>query len=33
MSLVTGTSGTADIEAVNIRGAHGPRYLHILMVG
>jgi L-lactate dehydrogenase complex protein LldG len=32
MSLVTGTSGTADIEAVNIRGAHGPRYLHILMV-
>lgn len=33
MSLVTGTSGTADIEAVNIRGAHGPRYLHILLVG
>ena len=33
MSLVTGTSGTADIEAVNIRGAHGPRFLHILMVG
>ncbi len=33
MTLVTGTSGTADIEAVNIRGAHGPRYLHILLVG
>jgi L-lactate dehydrogenase complex protein LldG len=33
LSLVTGTSGTADIEAVNIRGAHGPRYLHIVLVG
>ena len=33
LSLVTGTSGTADIEAVNIRGAHGPRYLHIVVVG
>ena len=32
MTLVTGTSGTADIEAVNIRGAHGPRYLHIVLV-
>lgn len=32
LSLVTGTSGTADIEAVNIRGAHGPRYLHIVLV-
>jgi L-lactate dehydrogenase complex protein LldG len=31
-SFITGTSGTADIEAVNIRGAHGPRYLHILIV-
>ena len=33
LSLITGTSGTADIEAVNIRGAHGPRYLHIVLVG
>ncbi|MCA8926551.1 MAG: LUD domain-containing protein [Alphaproteobacteria bacterium] len=32
LTLVTGTSGTADIEAVNIRGAHGPRYLHILVL-
>lgn len=32
LTLVTGTSGTADIEAVNIRGAHGPRYLHIVVV-
>ncbi len=32
LSLVTGTSGTADIEAVNIRGAHGPRYLHMILV-
>ncbi len=30
--LVTGTSGTADIEGQNIRGAHGPRYLHILIL-
>lgn len=33
VSLVTGTSGTADIEAINIRGAHGPRYMHIVIVG
>ena len=33
LPLITGTSGTADIEAVNIRGAHGPRYLHIVLVG
>ena len=33
LSLITGTSGTADIEAINIRGAHGPRYMHILLLG
>ncbi len=33
INIVTGTSGTADIEAKNIRGAHGPRYMHILIVG
>ena len=33
VNWVTGTSGTADIEAKNIRGAHGPRFLHILIVG
>lgn len=33
ITFVTGTSGTADIEAKNVRGAHGPRFLHILVVG
>ncbi|MBI1384286.1 MAG: hypothetical protein GC150_05200 [Rhizobiales bacterium] len=33
INLITGTSGTADIEARNIRGAHGPRYMHIVLVG
>ena len=33
LTLVTGTSGTADIEAINIRGAHGPRYMHLVIVG
>jgi L-lactate dehydrogenase complex protein LldG len=32
LNLVTGTSGTADIEGQNIRGAHGPRHLHILVL-
>jgi len=32
LGLVTGTSGTADIEGQNIKGAHGPRYLHIYVV-
>jgi L-lactate dehydrogenase complex protein LldG len=32
LNLVTGTSGTADIEGQNIRGAHGPRYLHIYVL-
>lgn len=31
MSLITGTSGTADIEAQNIRGAHGPRFMHLIL--
>lgn len=33
LTLVTGTSGTADIEARNVRGAHGPRHMHIIIVG
>ncbi|WP_435229823.1 LutC/YkgG family protein [Pseudopelagicola sp. nBUS_20] len=33
LTIVTGTSGTADIEAKNIRGAHGPRYMHLVIVG
>ncbi len=32
LCIVTGTSGTADIEARNVRGAHGPRFMHILIV-
>ncbi|MCP5087597.1 MAG: hypothetical protein GY952_12435 [Rhodobacteraceae bacterium] len=31
LSIVTGTSGTADIEAKNIRGAHGPRFMHLII--
>ncbi|WP_372605260.1 lactate utilization protein C [Actibacterium sp.] len=33
LTLVTGTSGTADIEAKNVRGAHGPRHMRIILVG
>lgn len=33
LSIITGTSGTADIEAKNVRGAHGPRYMHLIVVG
>jgi L-lactate dehydrogenase complex protein LldG len=32
LTIVTGTSGTADIEAKNVRGAHGPRFMHIIVV-
>jgi L-lactate dehydrogenase complex protein LldG len=32
VNLVTGTSGTADIEALLVRGAHGPRFLHVIVV-
>jgi len=30
---VTGVSGTTDIEGQYIRGAHGPRFVHIVIVG
>ena len=33
INFVTGTSGTADIEGQNIRGAHGPRFMHIIIYG
>ncbi len=32
LNIITGTSGTADIEAKNVRGAHGPRFMHIYTI-
>ena len=31
--LITGASGTTDIEGSYVRGAHGPGYLHVVIVG
>ena len=33
VSFVTGPSRTADIEQTIERGAHGPRRLHVLLIG
>jgi L-lactate dehydrogenase complex protein LldG len=30
---VTGVSGTTDIEGQYVRGAHGPRFLHVVLLG
>lgn len=32
LNLITGASGTTDIEGVFVRGAHGPGFLHIIFV-
>jgi len=29
--IITGASGTTDIEGILVRGAHGPRNLHIVI--
>ena len=31
--LITGASGTTDIEGSLVLGAHGPRHLHVIIVG
>jgi L-lactate dehydrogenase complex protein LldG len=33
MCLISGVSGTTDIEGVLVQGAHGPEILHIIIVG
>lgn len=30
--LITGPSGTTDIEGSYVRGAHGPGFLHVMLV-
>jgi len=32
LNLVTGASGTTDIEGSYVRGAHGPRHPHIVLI-
>ena len=33
VNLITGASGTTDIEGSYVRGAHGPEFLHVVLVG
>jgi L-lactate dehydrogenase complex protein LldG len=30
--LITGPSGTTDIEGSYVRGAHGPGFIHVILV-
>lgn len=32
LNIITGASGTTDIEGSLVLGAHGPRYLHVVIV-
>lgn len=32
MCIMTGASGTTDIEGVLVQGAHGPEFLHIIVI-
>ncbi len=33
LNIITGASGTTDIEGSYVRGAHGPGFLHVILVG
>jgi L-lactate utilization protein LutC len=33
MTLVTGASATSDIEKIRVTGAHGPRYVAVVVIG
>ena len=32
VNIITGASGTTDIEGSYVRGAHGPGFLHVVLV-